>query len=47
MELGRIPDGQELSELMGAEKYAAWQRVHGVVDALYEMEDMWVKGGKA
>ncbi len=45
--LDKVPSNEELSELMGADKFYVWQELCNMIDDLYEMERLWNSGGKA
>lgn len=45
-ELKKIPTGQELEQLIGAEKFYAWKNACTLIDSLYEMDTLWNDGGK-
>ena len=45
--LDRIPDGEELTALVGKPLYDVWKRLCALIDEKYEMERLWNSGGKA
>lgn len=44
--LEKIPSNEEMRDLLGVEKFNAWQAVCSLVDSLYEMDTLWNSGGK-
>ncbi|MDE6899920.1 MAG: DUF3788 domain-containing protein [Oscillospiraceae bacterium] len=45
--LDRIPDGEELTALVGKPLYDVWKKLCALIDEKYEMERLWNSGGKA
>ena len=45
--LDRIPDGEELTALVGKPLYDVWRKLCALIDEKYEMERLWNSGGKA
>lgn len=45
-ELKEIPSREALRALLGDERLAAWTRMAGLIDSLYDMEKQWNDGGK-
>ncbi len=42
-----IPSNEELSVLIGSEKFKVWNELCCMIDSLYDMEHLWNSGGKA
>ncbi len=45
--LGKIPDAEEMTALVGQSLYDVWNQLCMLIDEKYEMECQWNKGGKA
>ena len=45
--LEQIPSNEELSVLIGSEKFKVWNELCGIIDNLYDMDHLWNSGGKA
>lgn len=45
--LEQIPLNEELSVLLGNEKFKVWNELCCMIDNLYDMEHFWNSGGKA
>ena len=45
--LEQIPSNEELSVLIGSEKFIVWHELCYMIDNLYDMEHLWNNGGKA
>ena len=45
--LDKIPNGEEMTALVGASLYDVWNKLCILIDGKYEMERQWNKGGKA
>ena len=45
--LDRIPDGEELTALVGKPLYDVWKKLCALIDEKYEMERLWNSGGEA
>ena len=45
--LDRIPDAEELTTLVGSSLYEIWNQLCALIDAAYDMDHFWDKGGKA
>ena len=41
-----IPSQSELENLLGKERFEAWNAVCSAIDALYDMDTLWNDGGK-
>ena len=44
--LEKVPNGEELTGLLGPKLYGVWAGLCGAIEEKYEMETMWNKGGK-
>jgi hypothetical protein len=42
----KIPSQNELHDLLGKERFEAWNAVCSAVDSIYEMDKLWNDGGK-
>ena len=42
-----VPNPEELSALLGQELYGVWRELCAVIEAEYDMEKVWAKGGRA
>lgn len=45
--LDTIPDGKEMTALVGKSLYDVWNKLCALIDEKYDMDRMWNKGGKA
>ncbi len=45
--LDRIPNGEEMTALVGHALYSVWQDLCAAIDEKYDMERIWNRGGKA
>ena len=45
--LDMIPDGKEMTALVGKSLYDVWNKLCALIDEKYDMDRMWNKGGKA
>ena len=42
-----IPDTEQMTNLVGKSLYGVWNELCALVDAKYDMDCIWNKGGKA
>lgn len=42
-----VPNPEEFSALLGQELYGVWRELCAVIEAEYDMEKVWAKGGRA
>ena len=45
--LEKIPNEQDLKNLLGQSLFEVWTKLCAAIDGLYDMERLWDKGGKA
>ena len=45
--LDKIPNAEEMTNLVGQSLYDVWNKLCALIDEKYEMERLWNKGGKA
>ena len=45
--LDKIPNAEEMKNLVGQSLYDVWNKLCTLIDEKYEMERLWNKGGKA
>ena len=45
--LDMIPDGKEMTALVGKSLYDVWNKLCSLIDEKYDMDHLWDKGGKA
>ena len=45
--LDRIPDGEQMTALVGESLYEVWNKLCALIDKAYEMDCLWNHGGKA
>lgn len=45
--LDRIPDGEQMTALVGESLYEVWNKLCALIDEVYEMDCLWNHGGKA
>ena len=45
--LDKIPNAEEMTNLVGQSLYDVWNKLCTLIDEKYEMERLWNKGGKA
>lgn len=44
--LEKIPDIQEITDLIGEQLYSVWTKLCELIECKYEMEQLWNSGGK-
>ena len=45
--LDKVPNAEEMTTLVGQSLYDVWNKLCALIDEKYEMERLWIKGGKA
>ncbi len=45
--LDKIPNGEEMTALLGTSLYDVWNQLCAFIDERYDMDCLWGKGGKA
>lgn len=45
--LDTIPDGKEMSSLIGETLYDVWNKLCALIDEKYDMDHLWNKGGNS
>lgn len=45
--LDKIPDKEEMIDLVGQSLYDVWNKLCALIDETYDMDRLWNKGGKA